>query len=445
MKRFEKLMKNKKSVSLICTVIAAVLVGGYVLAHLLGNFSEKLNITPASIASDVEYEFYDAYIFRNETVVESEYSGYRLDIVADGDMIGIGAEFARVYNTPEDKEKRDSIEAIDQTLALLEKCRLELNSSGINEARRVLTEGYRALTELLAKGDAAAAVKYKAPITEAMSMLSVNQGGMQTVKQNIERIDSEIERLRGERSDIVSSLGEIYESLTAEKTGYYYSGTDGYEGTMSSMGITQKTLGELLSAIDALGSEPTVSPTAVGRIVYDPRWYAAVPISAEKLSLYKNQNDEIYYGSYTVDFYDGGWQRTEMTLEAVIEEDGEDQIILLFSSNAMKIGFSGGRERRVRVLMNEYEGLRVPKDAIFIKNKDGECQKADALDLHHTEYGVFVLTYGTVEWRRIEAVYIADTYVLVKASGDEDDGPWLLHNESVIVGGRDLYDGKTVD
>ena len=41
---FKYLKSNKKSVSVLFSVCVAVLVGGYILAHLLGVFSEKLNI-----------------------------------------------------------------------------------------------------------------------------------------------------------------------------------------------------------------------------------------------------------------------------------------------------------------------------------------------------------------------------------------------------------------
>ena len=51
----------------------------------------------ATVASSVDYELYDAYIFRDENVITSQKNGYRYDILADGEMAGIGTEYARVY------------------------------------------------------------------------------------------------------------------------------------------------------------------------------------------------------------------------------------------------------------------------------------------------------------------------------------------------------------
>ena len=57
-----------------------------------------------------------------------------------------------------------------------------------------------------------------------------------------------------------------------------------------------------------------------------------------------------------------------------------------------------------------------------------------------------MLTYGMVEWRKVEIIFYGDSYVLVKKDGGEDSSvPWLALNDSLIVDGNDLYDGKTVD
>ena len=62
--------------------------------------------------------------------------------------------------------------------------------------------------------------------------------------------------------------------------------------------------------------------------------------------------------------------------------------------------------------------------------------------------GVYILVSGTVEWRKIEITYTDPEggYVLVKMvpADQEDAGDWLALNDSVIIGGRNLYDGKTV-
>ncbi len=429
MRRFLEFIKSKKSVPMLCIILFSALAGGYVLAHLFGGFTEKLTITPAVVATDTKYEAYDAYIFRDETVISSQYSGYRLDLLSDGEMAGIGTEFAKVYEAEASSELAEELELIDHAIGLFEKCCVTLNSSGIAEAKAVLKDGYSMVTERLSVGDTAAAVAYKQEITEALSVLSVNTGSKEKVEQNLAELQEMINDLKARRTEKLASLGTASESLKAERTGYYYSGIDGYEAIMSTAGIMEKPLSELLLSIELLGAEPQISPNAAGRMVYDPHWYAAVPVDISIAVRYVDEDGDPKYGPHTVDFYDGTWKRTSLTLERVVMSPEEDSAILLFSSSIMDIGFDGGRVRRIRILTNEYEGFRVPNEAL--REENGQP-------------GVFILTYGTVEWRRVQVIHRTDSYVLVKRDPSEE-GVWLALNDSMIVSGRDLYDGKTVD
>lgn len=430
MKRLLDILKNKKSISLICTVLFTVLVGGYILAHLLGGFSEKLTITPATVASNSTYELYDAYIFRDETIITSELSGYRLDLCDDGEMAGIGTELARVFENEASDEVRESIELLDASIELIEKCCVTLGAGGISAARRVQNEGYAFITEALASRNAAAAISCKQAVTEAMYMLEINLGNEKTVSENIAHLNAAAEGLKSKRAELEDSLGASYQSLKAEKTGYYYSGADGYESIMSSNGISEMTLSEFYSAIESLDLVGEIPENAVGRMVYDPHWYAAVPVDMGIAVKYLDEEGYPKSGPYTVDFYNGTWEETELTLERVVLSPDDSRAVLLFSSSVMDIGFGGGRERRIRLHTGEFEGYRVPQKAL--REQNGES-------------GVFVLTYGTVEWRRVEVIYRADSYVLVKKDSFESDGSWLALNDSIIVDGNDLYDGKTVD
>ncbi len=434
MKLINYIKKHKKSVSAICTVLFTVLGGGYILAHLLGGFSDRLTITPATIANENTYEIYDAYIFRDEQVISSRYSGYRLDLCSDGEMAGISTEYARVYENSCDEETAKRLDELDYAIELLKNCCKELNSSGIVEAKNVLKQGYESIVELLGSGDANGALVYREPIKEALLALEINTGSGEKVAENIALIKERVDELEAEKDQIIASLGANYESLAATKTGYYYSGIDGFETVMSSADIGEKTLDGFFDSIDALSrGEKTEVANAAGRMVYDPHWYAAVAVDMQIAVKYMDEDGSAKGGAFTVGFYDGDWNEIEMELERVVSSPEHDRAILLFSSSVMDVGFDGGRIRRVRIHTGEYEGYRVPLQALRL-DKEGES-------------GVYILTYGTVEWRKVEEIYRGETFALVaiKAAEDEDAALWLALNDSLIVEGRDLYDGKTVD
>ena len=434
MKRLFDIKKYKKNVSTVCVVLFAALCGGYVLFHILGGFTDKLRITPATVASENVYEYYDAYIFRDEHIISSQKSGYRLDMCADGEMAGIGTEFARVYADARGADFSAKLEELEKTIAFCESCCVNLSSGGILDSKNTLRDGYASIAEALTSKYPSRALAYSSRILTAFGRLEVNTGRDEAVEQNIEILKGEIKALKAERDELIASLGGDYESLTATKTGYYYSGVDGYEEAMTSRGIESKTLSEFFASINSLSENFSYEGegNAVGRMVYDSHWYAAVTVPMEIAVNYLDEEGDPKGGTYGIEFYDGEWKTLGMALERVVQSPEDTRAILLFSASEMKIGFEGGRVRRVRMHTAEYVGYRVPKQALHERGG---------------ENGVYILTYGTVEWRKVEVIYSGESYVLVAKNGGDtaESSEWLALNDSLIVEGKDLYHGKTVD
>ncbi len=434
MKRLFDIKKYKKNVSAVCVVLFAALCGGYVLFHILGGFTDKLRIAPATVATENVYEYYDAYIFRDENVINSQNSGYRLDMCADGEMAGIGTEYARVYAEQMGADFSARLEELEKTIAFCESCCVNLSSGGILDSKNTLKDGYASVADALTSKYPNRALTYSSRILQAFGRLEVNTGRDEAVEQNIEILKGEIRALKNERDELIASLGSDYESLSATKTGYYYSGVDGYEETMTSRGIENKTLSEFFASFNSLSENFSYAGegNAVGRMVYDSHWYAAITVPMEIAVNYLDEDGDPKGGSYGIDFYDGEWKKLGMTLERVVQSPEDTRAILLFSASEMKVGFEGGRVRRVRMHTAEYVGYRVPKQALH--ERDGV-------------FGVYILTYGTVEWRKVEVIYSGESYVLAAKNGGDtaESAEWLALNDSLIVEGKDLYHGKTVD
>ena len=429
--------KSQKKVMLACRVLLIVLGGGYIIAHLFtglfGGFGGRMKTVAATVATSVDYELYDAYIFRDENVITSQKNGYRYDILADGEMAGIGTEYARVYADGQSTDTDRKLRELDRSIALLERCAVTLTSSGILSAKDTLSNGHMSIADALSAGKIMKAMGYTVDLVEAYESLRINTGGSAAVKENLAEVNAAVEQLKSQRESLVASFGSDYDSLRAGRTGYYYSGVDGYEVFFSTDGIGDRPLSEFFESIDALSGKPNVIDGAVGRMVYNYRWYAAIPVDMAVASLYIDDEGEPVISKFQVGFYDGGWSDIEMTLERVVQSPDDSRAILLFSSGVMNVGFDGGRVRRVRIASEELTGYRVPTEAVRT-NENGEV-------------GVYVLKGGKVLWRYIEVIDDSkkDIYVLARIGGSEDGArEWLQRNDAIIVEGQGLYDGKTV-
>ncbi len=95
------------------------------------------------------------------------------------------------------------------------------------------------------------------------------------------------------------------------------------------------------------------------------------------------------------------------------------------------------REQNAELILNEYEGLRVPKNALRV-DEDGVS-------------GVYCLVGRVAYFKPVSIVYQGSDYCLVtpgeiEAATDSQKSLYTLRpNDEVIVSAGELYNGKVVD
>jgi len=122
----------------------------------------------------------------------------------------------------------------------------------------------------------------------------------------------------------------------------------------------------------------------------------------------------------------------EAKLEKMITQTDKDEVILVFSSNTIDEGFRYTRKQSVRIIKDSLDGLRINKEALRITNGT---------------QGVYTISGNTVRFKKVEIIYTSDDYYLVKQlkSTDKDYASSLMLYDNVIIGGKDLYDGKIIN
>ena len=111
-----------------------------------------------------------------------------------------------------------------------------------------------------------------------------------------------------------------------------------------------------------------------------------------------------------------------------IENADDDNKILILSFNVFNQDLIKSRTTQIRILFDEYNGIRIPSAAIHFDDKG--------------EKGVFIKIGVNIYFRYIDIVRTEGDYTLVKDTTDKKG--YLSLYDSVIVEGTDLYDGKIV-
>ena len=94
---------------------------------------------------------------------------------------------------------------------------------------------------------------------------------------------------------------------------------------------------------------------------------------------------------------------------------------------------------RVEAVVNEYEGIRVPRSAEHIHISTDENGK------EVEEYGVYVKLGTLMYFRKItNKLYQNEEYMLLPLNPSEEDGDEVRLYDEVIVEGTDLDNGKLI-
>ena len=140
---------------------------------------------------------------------------------------------------------------------------------------------------------------------------------------------------------------------------------------------------------------------------------------------------------YEVTCTGGSGKTLSMTLERIcLDENGDGDAYLLFSSYDLTSASELFRSRNVKILMGSRTGYRIP---------------AESLTHVGGEEGVFILVGNVVEFRRVTVIGRGNGYLLVSTyEKDAEEGsvseiPYLYVNDMIVTSGNDLYDGKLLD
>jgi len=424
--RFDKQYLGRVAVYVLSCILAFGVIF-YIGYHLMAKLSPGLELVDAIPTTVTRKIALDAYIFRDEEPIYATTSAVSVvSSISDGERVGIYSKLADIYShsSPEIENRLDEI---DEQIKLLEKNKADNRSvqstAGIDSKIFEEVFGIRQLCE---DGSYADALSAKKQLILEIKKRSILTG-------EIKDYDLQIAELQREKSSLTSNLGALLGSVYAPKAGYYFSDYDGYGSAFSSVKIDSMGYDDFISLTET--EQGDVGANCIGTMVYDYRWYIACEMSKSDASYFMNQKKCIVSFSYS-------GEDLSMDVHRVIPQTPGDRAVIVFESEKMPADFDYTRMQPVTISAAEYTGFELPIEAIRVI---GGYE------------GVFVLEEVTVEFRRINIIYEDNGVVICtgKPEGDEEASgseiandeiyPWIALNDTVIVGGRDLYTGKIME
>ena len=413
---------KKVGIYVLCAVLCVGLVF-YFGYHIWHSFTKEIETVAATQIAYEETIEAEGYIFRTEQPVEKTASTNSVvPTVAEGEHIRKGGAVAKIYSdfSPDTVAK---IAQIEEQIELLTKYSdtesISLkDTKGIDREIKSILSDIRGLSD---SGDAKDAIALRQALVSAVGERVVLTGGYADTK-------SEIESLTAQKNSLISQLGKMLGTVHTPVSGFYYSETDGYEEIFSASLLEDIGISELRELLEASPAEKSNG----GKTVTKSRWNLVCMIDESEKSTYKAG------GTCTVKFKNTDLS-IKMDVDAVLYD--KEGAALILSTNTMPEEFDFARIQDVEIVKNEYTGLKVPTNAVRLING---------------ETGVYILDVSTVSFRKVEILYMTESSYIVKipdtaATEEEDEEktestktlPLRLH-DSIIVEGKDLYEGRII-
>ncbi len=389
-----------------------VLLAGLILCSVFNSVytsvTEEYKTQTAVIYSSADKVSFRGVYIRDESVIRQSYTGVLSYPISDGSKVANGSVVAYVYGSENDIEINRKIKELSDEIDLLKAAQnpgtvLTADPSFISS---LISQRYQAVATRLAKKDISDIKSQRDDLLTLMSIYQIS------VKQE-DGYDDRIAELNGQIDELVKMRKNSTSEIVSPDAGYFVSSTDGYESvlTMDKSGeLSAKTIKDVIAGEGSAGANR--NKNEIGKLVRGYNWKIAGII---------DNSESVYNPGDTVKL---SFASTPDTVTATIEslEPTEDpkEWTLILRCEEMTFDLVQKRVERVEMTLNDFEGIRVPREALrFNKNNEKGC---------------YVLWGQRVLFKKVDPIFESEDYLLSRLTSNEE---YVCVYDDIIIEGVD--------
>lgn len=389
--------------------------------------TNKNSITTEIALSDSEKKSVsaDMFIVRDEQIITANGNNI-VSAVKDGTRVGINDTVA--YSFADSTSAGNVIRMSEITQELDYYSSLLNKSSSITGDttaydNRIMSD-ITAFADMISSGDFSALDENEAELRDAITSKQTATGIELDLSAAVSDLEAEFANLKTQTGS--------YSQIKSGGTGYYISGTDGYESLLSYDSVDDWSIEDVQAAMAA---EPApTSSDQIGRLVHGYYWYLACVVDTDKINSLREGRRR------TITFPDSSVDDITATVYMIKSDAATGKSLLVFKCNSMSEDLATLRNEHAVIILEEISGYRVDNRAIRTNENN--------------EIGVYVVRGSVMRFRKVEIAYSGDDYSIVTTPflrNDEEEmalvskSDYLGIYDEYIVTGQDLYDGKIID
>ena len=395
----------------VLRIFLITLVSVFLFHQIYSSVYKPVTTESASFFEAVDGLKITGTIIRKESVVTNKTKGSLHFSINDGMRVAKDGVVAYIYGNDEASitlstiaELKKQISDIEDMIAYndLQAVDLELVNGKVDKALNGVI--------LSARGGNFSGVNEE--LGELLS--AINRRQLITGEQT--DFTAKLESLKTELSSLEATLPTPKGSIKASQSGYFVSGTDGYETVLTGEDLSIITPEYLSSA------KPEKTPdSAIGKIVSDYEWYIAATVSLNDSLKFKEGD------SLKINTSIKSHSSLSVNVEKINLSEEGDKAVVIFSCRQMSSELANLRTGSMTVVSDSYSGLKVSRRALRVV--DGNS-------------GVYVVSGRSIKFVPVNVLYRADDYIICEQQ--VSNSSVLRLYDEVVVKGRNLYDGKIV-
>lgn len=401
-------MKTSGFIKFIVAVIAIIVIA--LLAIQLYNYFFLTIKTEYAVKAIMVDSFkVSGIVCRDEHLFNKENEGYYDITIGNGSKVSKGGVIAGIYSKEEDVKAKEKIRLLQTQIDEYDAA-ISVKSSYTGDSSLYEQNIQDALSDYsgaLQNVDSFAVQQALESLEKQVLIKEIISGEKTDYQQVISNLNAQIETLE-------ASIDGGVKNVLAERSGFFTTEVDGFEGSVTPekmLRMTPDNFNDLHTKITKGVEKPQ---NLLGKIVqgYSSDFYFAAPLAS--MSDYR-MGDTIYLQFPSVSY-------EKIKCRIILLTKDANNVLVGVSCDKAQAGLLSSRNLEANVITKTYTGIRVDKESIRIV--DGEK-------------GVYTKVGSIVKFKKVNILYMGTTYALVEESPDG-----IVNFDEVIIGGRDIYDGK---
>ncbi len=413
-------MKGKDRLLKVLSVLAAIVIVIYFAAEMYNISAKTLGTQTAHEQTVLETMNAEMFIIRDETVLASSSSGVTVPLAENGERVSKGSAIAAVFSSEAAAENYIKLQSLNKQLKAYQKIdgQLSIANIDLDKLTGEIDSEFRSILDAAYSNDFSNLGNDKLSFSEKLSRRQISLGQTVDCSAKIAELQSQIAALNSS-----STPSQI---ISAESSGYFVSKEDGYENIISVEDIETLTLEKLEEAKNSKKKDPSVG--SIGKLIDGYNWYVATVVdSSEAVKFAKNRTVRLIFGDSEKD--------SVTTYLHSVKNVNDNQSLVVFRCNVMNEDVVALRKVEGKIVINEFTGLKVNRDAIRLDENGNQ--------------GVFIRRGNIVNFRSLNIIYSEDAFVIASAplpdSGTELEHTHLKLYDEIVISGKELKDGMVIE